>query len=129
MEDKTAPQLVDELIKITTWQAKAKKRKAAIEIELIKRKFPKKKQGSNKLRENEIVYTLTCAMDKKVDESALEAVLEKLPEGSKDRLFNYTPKLVAAGYKEFPEHLRKIIDQALIITPKKDALKIEIHTE
>lgn len=60
-----------------------------------------------------------------VDEAALPAILERLPEGASDRIFKYKPELRVRDYKALPDEVRHIVEEALVIKPGSPALAIE----
>lgn len=101
------------------------------EEELVLRKalfghvFPEPREGTNRVDLNggwqlEGQYKL----DRKIDEAALPAVFEAMPEGSKDYLVTYRPSLVLQMYRTLPENLLQIFDQCLTTKASTPTLKL-----
>ncbi len=65
------------------------------------------------------------SLDRKVDETALPAVLERLQEASKVDLIRYKPELNLAVYRKLPDAEKKIVDECLIIKPSSTQLSLE----
>ena len=59
-----------------------------------------------------------------IDKAALPAVLEKLPEGTEDKVINYKPELKLRDYKNLLEDHKKIFDEALVIKPGTPSLEL-----
>lgn len=59
-----------------------------------------------------------------VDIAALPAVLEKMPEGSKENLLKFEPKLKITPYKQLPAEQKAIMDEAIIAKPGMPALTL-----
>lgn len=87
--------------------------------------FPNPKEGTNtyNLPDGRIIKG-TYKLSRSVDEAALPAVLEQLPEGLGDRLVQFKPSLVLSEYRKLPDDQRKIFDQALITKPGSPTLEV-----
>lgn len=87
----------------------------------------KLKEGVNKRDMPEgWVLKATGKLNRKVDEAAIPAVAQELATKgvSIDTLVKYKPDLSTTVYRELTEEQRKIMDQALIITPGTPQLEL-----
>lgn len=92
---------------------------------IVKHFFPDPVEGTNtqdmpkgwKLK-------LTHKLERKIDEAALDAVLEKLPEGSRDKLVRFKPELNKRGYNALHEVQKEIFEEALITKPASPQLTL-----
>lgn len=135
-ESHPSPEIVagqphDYLNMIVEWnyindQIKAlKDKEMALRTKLAGFYFPSPKEGTNttdlpdgwKLKGKFQYY-------RNIDKAALPAVLEKLPEGTEDKVINYKPELKLRDYKNLLEDHKKIFDEALVIKPGTPSLEL-----
>ena len=96
-----------------------------LRLKLVGHFFPTPDEGTNTVDlGNDWKVKDKHAINRKCDEASFEAVFEKLPEGSKDRLIKYKPELVLKEYRKLPLREQKIFDQALIIKPGTPTLTL-----
>lgn len=85
------------------------------------------KEGVNTVEADGYAVKFQYALGRKLDETALDAVMSQFPEESPFRqlgvLINYKPALVMDGYRSLPEDLQKIFDQALVVTESAPTIK------
>lgn len=113
---------------------KAKAAEAEARAELVKAAFPNGLQeGTNNLAfDGKWTVKVTGVVDRKVDEAALPAILERVAkkfDGLDLRdLVKWKPELKVAEYKKLPDAIKKVFDNALTIKGTGDTtpqLKIE----
>lgn len=122
---------VGKLQKLAEWTTatetlkKAKKREAKLRQEAFDLFFPDPEEGVN-TAQLEAGYKLkgTHKINRNLDEAALPAVFEKLPEGTKDLLIKEKPNLILAAYKKLNKKNRNVFDMALTIKPGTPSMEI-----
>jgi hypothetical protein len=118
-------------VKLEEWYKLSKKLKDVRAKELALRKevfasfFPVPVEGTNKVDLAD-GYTLkaTYTIIRSVDEAALSAVLEKLGEGSRDRLIKVKVELNLRAYRKLSSPHQNIMDDALVIKPGSSSMEI-----
>ncbi len=129
IEDDT--QATKMLAKVAEWSAtKIKLAKLKIEESTMRSKlfafyFPLAKEGKTVEQMPEDWYLEgTQKMNRKIDEAALKAVMEQLPEGSEDRLIKWKPELKLREYNKLHKKQQAIMDEAIIMTKATGSMKL-----
>ena len=121
---------VDEWQSLTKWLETAKEREMELRTLLVS--IVSKDQlteGTNTVRtEDGWEFQINRRVNRKLDETALDAVMSELPEDSPYRqlgvLVTYKPALVLGGFRTMPEDQKLIFAQALTETDGAPALVI-----
>lgn len=121
---------VDEWQSLTKWLETAKKREMELRTLLVSI-APKDQltEGTNTVRTADgWEFKIDRRVNRKLDETALDAVMSELPEDSPYRqlgvLVTYKPSLVLGGFRTMPEDQKLIFAQALTETDGAPALVI-----
>jgi hypothetical protein len=121
---------VDEWQSLTKWLETAKEREMELRTLLVSI-APKDQltEGTNTVRtEDGWEFKIDRRVNRKLDETALDAVMSELPEDSPYRqlgvLVTYKPSLVLGGFRTMPEDQKLIFAQALTETDGAPALVI-----
>lgn len=103
-------------------------REMGLRRQLMEMAFPNPKEGANKFTlPGNWVLKLTHKIDRKVDEAAIEDVIENM--GKKfgidgHLLLRYKPELNTKMFKELPEEQQIIFSEALIIKPSTPTMEL-----
>jgi len=104
---------------------KAKTYEMALRKKIVAALFPNPTEGTNTYQlPGEWKLKLTHKIDRKLDESALEAVWENLAEGSEDKLIKNKPSLIKKAYDDLTSEEQVIFNEALILKPGSPTLKL-----
>lgn len=122
--------MIDERAQILPWLAQAKERELELRKKIVSALFPDPVEGTNRLfTEDGFEVYMKYTINRKLDEAALPAVMQQLPEDSNARvldvLITYKPQLVLSGFRELPEDQAKIFAQALTEEPGTPQLEIQ----
>lgn len=121
---------------VSTWLEKAKVQEMQLRLALAANFFPAPKEGVNHILVpfdgRVLQLTLDHKINRKIDEAALDAVMQQLPEDSPFRsvgvLIEYKPVLVMKGFRVLPEDQARIFAQALTEkagAPQLDAKEVK----
>lgn len=116
------------------WEKQARGRLAEIDSALVSYFFPKlKEEGIQRKTKSGFAAMVETGLKRKIDEPVLDAVLESceiyasendLDLNVEDKVVEYKPTLKLGTFRELPDGLRKVFENALVITP--DKIKFEI---
>lgn len=102
-----------------------KRKEAQLRKLLFQGAFPNPVEGVNTITlVDGTIIKGTHKIVRNIDEAALPAVLEKMPEGIRDSLVAYKPSLATSVYRKLTAEERKIFDQALIVKPGMPTLEV-----
>lgn len=102
-----------------------KRKEAQLRKLLFEGAFPNPVEGVNTITlVDGTIIKGTHKIARNIDEAALPAVLEKMPEGIRDSLVAYKPSLSTSAYRKLTAEERKIFDQALIVKPGMPTLEV-----
>ena len=122
---KTYYELLEEWLQLKAELDAIKKKEADLRKMLFQGAFPNPVEGTNTATlEDGTIVKGTHKISRNIDEAALPAVLEKIPEGIRDSLVAYKPSLATSAYRKLTAEERKTFDQALIIKPGTPTLEV-----
>jgi len=115
--------LIAERQSILDWQAIAKKREMELRIMICNALVPKPIFGKNKGLFNGNPFIIDYPQKLEVDPASIENVLLAM-EGAGDNCIKREPKLSKSEYNKLPDHLKKVLEQGLIMKPGTVTLEI-----
>lgn len=102
-----------------------KAKEMVLRKELANHYFPDPTEGTNTQEmPDDWKLKATFKYNRNIDKAALPAVLEKLPEGTEDKVIDYKPSLKLRAYKALTETHKEIFDEALVIKPGTPTLEL-----
>ena len=123
--------MTSKLTKLHIWNEvqkelkKVKSLEMKLRLELFPLFFPEPKEGTDRVDigkgwKLKGTYKINIGVDK----AAVDAVMDKLPEGFEDVLLRYIPEVNIKAYKALsPEH-RKVFAQCLIMKPGTPSMEV-----
>lgn len=119
-----APLTVEEIVR-RNWIAKAQERKQEIDEKLAAHFFPKPaEEGAIRLDAEGYHVMLKPSVVRVFDLAALPVIEAKLTPEQKAALIDYKPSLKLKAYRDMPESVQKVLDNAIIKTPGKTIFDI-----
>jgi hypothetical protein len=116
------------------WEKQAKERLLEIEKILIPYFFPSPKdEGLQRKTKSGFATTLEMGLKRKIDEPVLDAVLESceifaaesgIDLDVESKVIEYKPALKLKEFRDLPDAIKKVFENALIITPDKAKFEI-----
>ena len=117
--------------KLAAWQDAArnlailKGTEMQLRLECFKEGFPEPAVGTNYIDlSHDYRLKAVHKLGYKLDEQALDATLEQLPEHVTDKLIKYTPSLVLSVYKGLDDGDKRTMGEVLTIKPGAPTLEI-----
>lgn len=118
-------ELLDEWLKLKSELDAIKKKEADLRKILFQGAFPNPVEGTNTATlEDGTIVKGTHKITRNIDEAALPAILEQMPEAVRGNLVAYKPSLATSAYRKLTAEERKIFDQALIIKVGTPTLEV-----
>lgn len=118
------PLTVAEIVR-QNWIAKALERKQEIDETLAAHFFPKPaEEGTQRLDTEGFHVMLKPSVVRVFDLAALPVIETKLTPEQKAALIDYKPTLKLKAYRDMPEKVQKVLDNAIIKTPGKTIFDI-----
>lgn len=106
-----------------------------LRAQIIERLFPDPKEGTNKVEEDNIKFTLKHPIDRKVEPGVLEALKAQVTAATAagqdhplahtnfDALIRSKPELALREYKSLTDAEKAVFDACLVIKPGSDQLE------
>lgn len=107
------------------WGKAAQQRLAAIEQRMREVFFPSpKEEGMQRVTDDGYAVALETSLNRKIDPAILPKCLERLPEGTEEKLIRWVPELDVKAYKALGKKQRAIFDECLTSKSGKPSFEI-----
>ena len=121
---------IKEWQEITDWLKTAKKREAQLRKIIVNQFVPDEQaEGTHRIEHNDLLLTIGRKLNRKLDKTLIDNVFARLPEGSRELLIGFEPKLQLANYRKIDQSTKDIVNEAVITTSGAATLVITTPTE